>query len=121
MCAGGRIVDYLKALIEDSKNHILFVGYQATGTTDHDILKYRCKPNGYVTIDGERYHINANVQQISGYSAHAGQKDLLNFIKRMRVKPQRVHIVHGDQAAKAALQEKIEQECRGTEAIIGKA
>ncbi len=110
MCAGGRIVNYLKALLGDERNDVLFVGYQAAGTPGRDILRYYDKPNGYVMFDGERYAINAKVQQISGYSAHAGQRDLLNFIKRMRVKPERVHLVHGDDGAKRTLKGLIEME-----------
>ncbi|WP_309477166.1 MBL fold metallo-hydrolase [Marinomonas foliarum] len=108
MCAGGRIVNYLKALLGDARNDVLFVGYQAAGTPGRDILRYHDKPNGYVVFDGERYAINAKVQQISGYSAHAGQRDLLNFIKRMRVPPKKVHLVHGDDGAKRTLKGLIE-------------
>jgi metallo-beta-lactamase family protein len=108
MCAGGRIVNYLKALLGDERNDVLFVGYQAAGTPGRDILRYHDKPNGYVMFDGERYAINAKVQQISGYSAHAGQRDLLNFIKRMRVPPKKVHLVHGDDGAKRTLKGLIE-------------
>ncbi|WP_421856392.1 MBL fold metallo-hydrolase RNA specificity domain-containing protein [Marinomonas sp.] len=110
MCAGGRIVNYLKALLGDERNDVLFVGYQAAGTPGRDILYYHDKPNGYVVFDGERYAIHAKVQQISGYSAHAGQRNLLNFIKRMRVKPRKVHLVHGDDRAKQTLKELIEIE-----------
>jgi metallo-beta-lactamase family protein len=108
MCAGGRIVNYLKALLGDQRNDVLFVGYQAAGTPGRDILRYHDKPNGYVMFDGERYAIHAKVQQISGYSAHAGQRDLLNFIKRMRVPPKKVHLVHGDDNAKQTLKGLIE-------------
>lgn len=109
MCAGGRIVNYLKALLGDARNDVLFVGYQAAGTPGRDILRYHDKPNGYVMFDGERYPIHAKVQQISGYSAHAGQRDLLNFIKGMRVRPGKVRLVHGDDRAKQTLKDMIEQ------------
>lgn len=109
MCAGGRIVNYLKALLGDERNDVLFVGYQAAGTPGRDILRYHDKPNGYVIFDDERYPIHAKVQQISGYSAHAGQRDLLNFIKGMRVRPGKVHLVHGDDHAKQTLKDMIEQ------------
>lgn len=118
MCAGGRIVNYLKALLGDERNDVLFVGYQAAGTPGRDILKYHDKPNGYVMFDGERYAINAKVQQISGYSAHAGQRDLLNFIKRMRVKPQKIHLVHGDDNAKRTLKGLIEIEHPECEVVV---
>ncbi|WOD06207.1 MBL fold metallo-hydrolase [Marinomonas sp. GJ51-6] len=118
MCAGGRIVNYLKALLGDEKNDVLFVGYQAAGTPGRDILKYHDKTNGYVLFDGEKYLIKAKVQQISGYSAHAGQSDLLNFIKRMRVKPQQTRIVHGDNNAKQTLKEILERKYPEMDVII---
>ena len=118
MCAGGRIVNYLKALLGDERNDVLFVGYQAVGTPGRDILRYHNKPNGYVMFDGERYTINAKVQQISGYSAHAGQRDLLNFIQRMRVRPKKVHLVHGDDDAKQTLKRLIEMEHPTCEVLV---
>ncbi|MBU2024866.1 MAG: MBL fold metallo-hydrolase [Gammaproteobacteria bacterium] len=118
MCAGGRIVNYLKALLGDERNDVLFVGYQAAGTPGRDILRYHNKPNGYVVFDGERYTIKAKVQQISGYSAHAGQRDLLNFIKRMRVKPQKIHLVHGDDNAKQILKGLIEMKNPECEVVV---
>ncbi|RBP83282.1 MBL fold metallo-hydrolase [Marinomonas rhizomae] len=118
MCAGGRIVNYLKALLGGERNDVLFVGYQAAGTPGRDILRFHDKPNGYVMFDGERYVINAKVQQISGYSAHAGQRDLLNFIKCMRVKPQKIHLVHGDDNAKRTLKGLIEMAHPECEVVV---
>jgi len=109
MCAGGRIVNYLKALIEDQRTDILFVGYQAEGTAGRSIQKYGAK-NGYVEMDGQRYSINAGVYTLSGYSAHADQATLLRFVKRMRIKPKEIRLVHGDNEAKLTLQNKLQQE-----------
>jgi len=112
MCTGGRVVNYLKALITDERNDILFVGYQAKGTPGRDIQKYGSpkykEQGGYVELDGKRYTINASVHSLSGYSAHADQHDLINFVKRMRVKPKEIRIVHGDEEAKQVLKEKYE-------------
>jgi metallo-beta-lactamase family protein len=121
MCTGGRIVNYLKALISDAKNDILFVGYQAQGTAGRDILRYHHKSDGYVMLDGQRCAINAQVSKIGGYSAHAGQRDLLNFIRGMRIKPRKIHIVHGDDRAKETLATLIKQQQPDTEVVIGKA
>jgi metallo-beta-lactamase family protein len=103
MCAGGRVVNYLKALLGDKRNDVLFVGYQAAGTPGRDILRYGNKPDGYVEFEGQRYDIKAGIHALTGYSAHAGQRDLVNFVKRMRRKPKEVRIIHGDAGAKAAL------------------
>ena len=118
MCAGGRIVNYLKALLGDKRNDVLFVGYQAAGTPGRDILNYHNKTNGYVLFDEQRYPINAQVKQISGYSAHAGQSDLLNFIKRIRVKPQQTRIIHGDNNAKETLKQRLEETYPEMEILI---
>ena len=110
-------VNYLKALISDARNDILFVGYQAKGTAGRDIQKYG-KNNGYVELDGERYTINAGVYSLSGYSAHADQHDLINFVKRMRVKPKEIKIVHGNEEAKRVLKEKFEGLLKDVKVVI---
>ena len=107
MCAGGRIVNYLKALLADEKTDVLFVGYQAQGTAGRDIQKYGPR-GGYVYLDGEKIDIRAGVHTISGYSAHADQKDLVSFVKRMRHKPKEIRIVHGDDEAKLVLKGKLQ-------------
>lgn len=108
MCAGGRISNYLKALLPDKRTDILFVGYQAQGTPGRAIQQYG-PTGGYVYIDDTKIDIKAAVHTIGGYSAHADQKNLINFVKRMRYKPQQIRIVHGETKAKAILKEKFEE------------
>ncbi|UTW02474.1 MBL fold metallo-hydrolase [Amphritea atlantica] len=110
MCAGGRIVNYLKALLPDPRTDVLFVGYQAEGTPGRDIQKYG-PSGGYVYLDNEKTEINAGVHTIGGYSAHADQKDLINFVKRMHHKPKEIRIVHGDSEAKWALRRELSKIC----------
>lgn len=106
MCTGGRIVNYLKALIEQEITDIIFVGYQAEGTPGRDILTYGPR-GGYVDLDGQRYTIKASVYQLGGYSAHADQPGLLEFLDT-QIKPvHHVRLVHGELPAKMALQEAI--------------
>ena len=114
MCSGGRIVNYLKQFLTDSTTDVLFVGYQAQGTLGRSIQQYgptltQPTKQGYVYIDGTRITINAIVHTISGYSAHADQNGLINFVKRMHHKPQHIKIVHGDESAKQALAQKYQQ------------
>ncbi len=106
MCAGGRVVNYLKAMIEDKRTDILFVGYQAMGTPGRAILHYADK-NGYVEMDRKRYTINAGVYSLRGYSAHADQSALINFVQGIKDKPKEIRIIHGDNEAKQVLQEKL--------------
>ncbi|GEN29437.1 MBL fold hydrolase [Halovibrio variabilis] len=107
MCAGGRVVNYLKAMLGDPRHQVLFVGYQGAGTPGRDIQRYG-PGGGWVELDGERVDIRAGITTISGYSAHAGQRDLLNFIKRMRRWPREVRLVHGDDQAREAFKASIE-------------
>jgi metallo-beta-lactamase family protein len=104
MCEGGRVVNYLRALLADSAHQVVFVGYQARGTLGAAI-QYYGPQGGYVQIDGERIVIAAEIITLSGYSAHADKTGLINFVCRMRHKPKQVRIVHGDTGAKQALQQ----------------
>ncbi len=112
MCSGGRIVNYLKALVGDPRTDILFVGYQANGTPGRAIQHYGPR-GGYVVLDDQRYPIRAGIHTIGGYSAHADQKNLINFIKRMRHHPRVVRLVHGDEGAKRELEKELERALPG--------
>lgn len=106
MCNGGRIVNYLKALLGDERTDVVFVGYQAAGTPGRALQEYG--PNhGYVVLDNKRYPIAATVHNLSGYSAHADQHNLVNFVRRMRKKPEKIYLVHGDATAKSALKDEL--------------
>lgn len=115
MCEGGRVVNYLTALLRDKAHQVVFVGYQARGTLGAAIQRFG-PAGGYVDIDGERITIAAEIITLSGYSAHADKKGLINFVTRMRHKPAQVRIVHGDTAAKQALAQAFLQQ--GINAII---
>ena len=106
MCSGGRIQNYLQELLPDERTDVLFVGYQGRGTPGRAIQKYGPK-GGYVMLAGRKIPIKANIHTISGYSAHADQNDLINFVKRMTYKPKHIRIVHGDDEAKLTLQKKL--------------
>ena len=108
MCAGGRIQNYLKALLPDPRTDILFVGYQALGTPGRDIQQYG-PGGGYVMLDQERIDIQAGISTISGYSAHADQGDLLKFVERIYHKPREIRVVHGDAEAKVSLAKKLKE------------
>ena len=106
MCSGGRIVNYLKAMLGDKRHNVLFVGYQAKGTPGHEIQTYGPK-GGYVYLDGERIDVRAGIANIGGYSAHADQKGLVEFVTEMREWPGEIRIVHGEAKAKQELARQI--------------
>lgn len=113
MCAGGRITNYLKAMLGDPRHDILFVGYQAQGTPGRDIQRYGPR-GGYVILDGERHTIRAQVHTIGGYSAHADQQDLMNFVTGIPIPPASIRLVHGEQGAKQVLADKLRAARPGT-------
>jgi len=102
MCSGGRIVNYLKAMLGDKRHNVLFVGYQAKGTPGHAIQTYGPK-GGYVNLDGKSFDIRAGISSIGGYSAHADQNGLVDFVTGMQQWPTEIRVVHGEQKAKQAL------------------
>lgn len=104
MCAQGRIVNYLKAMLGDKRHHVVFVGYQAKGTPGAVIQA--CEgASGFVAVDldGEMYDVRAAVSTLGGYSAHADQKGLVGFVKGIAVQPETLRLVHGSASAKEAL------------------
>jgi metallo-beta-lactamase family protein len=116
MCAGGRVVNYLKALLKSARHQILFIGYQARGTPGAAILQH-AQTGGDVQLDGEDYAIRAQVIQLSGYSAHADQQDLLHFVGQMNKPPKQIRLVHGDTEAKLELKRQLE--AKGHNVVIG--
>ncbi len=117
MCSGGRIVNYLKAMLGDARHDVLFCGYQAAGTPGRDIQTYGPR-GGWVELDGQRFDIRAGVHTLGGFSAHADQSGLLNFIGRMRTPPKQVRLVHGDDEAKRTLAALLRQRHPGVEVVV---
>lgn len=109
MCSGGRIVNYLKAMLEDPRHEVLFVGYQAKGTPGAAIQASEDK-QGLVQIDldGQGYEIRAKVMTVEGYSGHADQAGLVRFASQGAQPASHVVLVHGEQAAKKTLGKAIE-------------
>ncbi|MFJ3481835.1 MBL fold metallo-hydrolase RNA specificity domain-containing protein [Pseudomonas sp. NPDC090202] len=112
MCAGGRIVDYLKAMLGDERHNVVFVGYQAKGTPGAAIQTHGPK-GGYVELDRERYPVRAGVETIGGYSAHADQGELLAFVTGMQEWPSAIRLVHGEARAKKRLGQLLESRYAG--------
>ncbi|KPB74570.1 MBL fold metallo-hydrolase RNA specificity domain-containing protein [Pseudomonas cannabina] len=102
MCAGGRIVNYLKAMLGDSRHNVVFVGYQGKETPGAAIQAHG-PLGGYVELDRERYDIRAGVHTVKGYSAHADQAGLVAFVTGMSEWPGQIRLVHGEAGAKKAL------------------
>ncbi len=105
MCDVGRIKHHLKHNIWNPKSTILFVGYQAPGTLGRRIVDGEKK----VKILGEEFAVKARVEYIEGYSGHADQEGLLNFVYSFTSQmPKHIFLVHGEPNAQETLKGKIE-------------
>lgn len=105
MCDVGRIKHHLKHNLWNPKSTILFVGYQAPGTLGRTIVEGAKK----VKIFGEEIAVNARVEYIEGYSGHADQEWLLNFVYSFTNQPKHIFLVHGEPEGQEVLKQKIEE------------
>ena len=103
MCEVGRIKHHLKHNIWNPNSTILFVGYQAPGTLGRKIV------DGAKTVKifGEEIAVNARIEYIEGYSGHADQEWLMNFIYSYAIKPKHIFLVHGEAEGQIILKNKI--------------
>jgi metallo-beta-lactamase family protein len=105
MCEAGRIVHHLKATIENEKNTICIVGYQAQHTLGRRIVERRQR----VKIFGVERDLRAEVAVLNGFSAHADQKDLVEYASDLKERGPLKHValVHGEPKAQDALRAKL--------------
>lgn len=108
MCEVGRIKHHLKHHLWDPNSTILFVGYQAPGTLGRRLVDGEKE----VRIFGENIIVNANIEYIEGYSGHADQEGLMNFVYSFIDKPKHIFLVHGEPEGQVALRDKIENEAK---------
>ncbi len=70
-------------------------------------MKYGQRPGGYVWLNNDKTRIRAHIEMLSGYSAHADQQGLFDWVALMPEKPERIKLVHGDPAAQKELRKKL--------------
>ena len=113
MLTGGRVVGHLRNLIGDPDATLLFVGYQGEGTLGAH-LQAGVK---VVKLDGQDRDVRCRIRSISGFSAHADESELLDWLgnfakgkeKGSAGFPRRVFLVHGDPDAQIALEPKVRE------------
>ncbi len=105
MCEAGRIKHHLKHNLWRRESTILFVGYQAPGTMGRRLLEGAKK----VRIFGEEISVNARIESIEGYSGHADQEGLLDWLDAFTGKPKKIFLVHGEEESQKALGEEIDE------------
>ena len=92
MCEGGRILHHLQHALGNEHNTVLFVGFQGQGT-----LGRRLRDGAEnVNVFGEPVRVRAEIVALDGFSAHADQRELLDWVSRLDPAPRTVFIVHGE-------------------------
>ena len=106
MCEAGRIRHHLKHTLWDARNSIVFVGYQAEGTLGRSLVQGAPE----VKLFGEPVSVNAEIYNLEGFSGHADQAGLIDWLSGFQTAPKQVFLVHGEYQSKHDFADKI----RGT-------
>jgi len=104
MCTGGRIKHHLKHNLWREECAVIFVGYQAAGTLGRRIVDGEKE----VEIYGETVKVNAKIYTINGFSAHADQQEILDWVSSVE-KNTKVVVTHGEEVERDALAEKLKE------------
>lgn len=105
MCNGGRIMNYLQALLPHRQTDVILPGYQANGTLGRQLQNGEIS----VVISGETIKVNAHIHTMSGYSAHADQDDLIAFIQGIPTPPKTIFLIHGEPKTKQKFKEQLQK------------
>lgn len=96
MCEAGRIRHHLKHNLWDARNSVIFVGYQGEGTLGRSLIEGKKD----ITLFGEEVRVNAEIYNLEGFSGHADQNGLLEWISGFQQPPRQVFLVHGEEQSK---------------------
>jgi metallo-beta-lactamase family protein len=105
MATGGRVLHHLKVYLADSRNTILFAGYQAGGTRGAAMLEGASE----IKIHGQHWPVKAEIACLDMLSAHADAEEIIDWLRHFKKAPRKTFIVHGEPDAADALRQKIEQ------------
>lgn len=104
MATGGRVLYHLKRLLPDSKNSVLFMGYQAQGTRGSRLVQG--EPT--VKIHGHHHPVKAHIENFDFLSAHADRDELMHWLSKMPVAPKLTMVTHGERDSSLAMSKAIE-------------
>jgi len=114
MCEAGRILHHLRSGIEDPKNAILIVGYQA----EHTLGRRLVDQAAVVKIFGEPHERRAEVVVMNEFSAHADRDELLAWVARFRKKPEQVFVVHGEEGQSLPFAASLQREAEIASVVV---
>lgn len=106
MLTGGRVLHHLKALADNPKNILLLAGFQSPGTRGRKLIDGEKE----LKIHGMMIDINCQIVSSDSFSAHADQRELINWLKNAETPPKHVFLVHGESETAQIFADKISQE-----------
>lgn len=106
MAETGRILHHLRNRIEDPKNTVLIVGWQAPDTLGRRLVEHE----PVVRIFGEEHQVKARVEVLNGFSGHADRAELLGWAQAITKRPRQTFLVHGEEEAALALADGLRSE-----------
>ncbi len=106
MASGGRVVHHLARFLPDERNSVVLVGFQAAGTRGRSLLDGAAA----VKIHGRYVPVRAEVCDLTGFSVHADADELMAWLQTADREPTGVYVVHGEETASQALQQRIRDE-----------
>jgi len=106
MCTGGRIKHHIRNDIDNPNNTLMFIGFQARGTLGYWINK----GEKMIRLLGTEVEVNAKIESLEGFSAHADRKGLMAWLKNFSPKPKKVFIVHGEEKQSMEFEKRVKKE-----------
>ncbi|CRX37953.1 MBL fold metallo-hydrolase RNA specificity domain-containing protein [Estrella lausannensis] len=105
MCNAGRIQHHLKFNLPHQETQVLIVGYQGSGSLGRQLVDGATQ----VKIHGETIPVRAQIHTLNGFSAHAGQSDLLKWFSSLGQMKPKVVLTHGENLQRETLADQIEK------------
>lgn len=105
MATGGRVLHHLAACLPDSRNTVLFVGFQAEGTRGRHLIDGART----VKIHGQMVPVNAQIARVDSMSAHADANEITRWLRTVTKPPSATYLVHGEVVPMAVLKQQIER------------
>ena len=105
MASGGRVLTYFQFYLSNPTATILLAGYQAEGTRGRKMLEGATE----IKLYGKVYEVKATVENIEGLSAHADQSELIDWMSKIKQRPEKIFIVHGEKKGAEGLQNKMKE------------
>jgi len=113
MLIGGPSVQYLRALASDSKNSLIFVSYQVSGTLGNRILR-GFREFQYINAKGRTQLVKMNLKVfiLEGFSGHSSRSQISQFLRRIQPRPKSIIVNHGEESKAISLSTMIHKKLR---------